>query len=141
MKVKAYGFVYSNTGYAVHSRNFFCSLSNKLDLGIIPRDLNVRQKSHYPKIENLIEKGMWMERNHVAISLSYPDDMQSFCGKYMIGYTVFEAAKAVALWVQQLSQLDEIWVVSKKAKSVLCEAGLKEVFWDWRANVLGLAAR
>lgn len=74
----------------------------------------------------MLKRGDSIDFESVAVCLDYGNLMHRFCGRKRIGYTVWESTLVPKDWVNQLKQLDQVWVPSSWGRDVFIENGLGE---------------
>ena len=115
----------NSLGYGIHFTNFASSLipmlkERDVQCGIIPvSQPQVDPNTLTPEFREAMERGKFTSHKTTSINLWHQNDMAHFTGGRRIGYPVFEMEKMSAVEQFQLSQLDEIWVVSQWAKDVI----------------------
>ena len=115
------------TGYGVHAINFLAGLYKEgYGVSVFPVG-GVDYDGKYKKIVlDSISRGDKFDPNIPSIKLWHDTEMATFCGKPRIAYTVFELDRLSTRGIHHLRSCDRILVVSKWAKVVLINNGLKE---------------
>ncbi|QQR81113.1 MAG: glycosyltransferase family 4 protein [Deltaproteobacteria bacterium] len=112
------------TGYAVHARNFFKALNRKIHVCLIPKYGPLPEDDDLLSMMDRIED---IDLQTVSINLDRPQEMYRFSGSHRIAYTVFETTLLGKASINQLKQLDQVWVPSHWGQKTLQAQGVKAV--------------
>ncbi|MBN2180407.1 MAG: glycosyltransferase family 4 protein [Sedimentisphaerales bacterium] len=126
--INAYANYFGNLGYNIHSRNFFNALDTLEDLCLVSFNNPETRDEFTPQAVKMLKRGASIDFNNLAVCLEYGNLMQKFCGKKRIGYTVWESTLVPKDWINQLKQLDQVWVPSSWGRDVFVENGISEDF-------------
>jgi glycosyltransferase involved in cell wall biosynthesis len=62
-------------------------------------------------------------------------EIYSVGSKYSIGFSYWETNRLPGYWIPEMNVMDEIWTVSKWAKDVFIESGVKKPVYDFKLGV------
>lgn len=117
----------AETGYAKSGR----SVLKYLDLAGIKTNYSYIFGTKYSEpnfSDKYAEDIRWnrqAKRKGIQISLGQGDAMNKNSGEYRIGFTMLETTDVPKDWVEQINDLDELWVPSNFNKSTFEESGVK----------------
>ena len=125
-EINAYASVFGWLGYPVHARNFFKALDRYFPVCLVPRYPNNQRFPVDKHLGTMMYRRRTMKLSNPAICLTYGNEMHSFTGSVMVGYTVFESDLVPEDWVNLLNQLDQVWTVSQWGVNILVQNGVRE---------------
>lgn len=113
----------NSLGYGVVGKNLALELNKYFDVCLVPLFHQVTgvEKEEIPVIQQMINRSGSINFNDIGIMWNYGNQMWGFCGKKRLGYTIFETELLADDWVNQLKQLDKIFVPSHWAKNLIEE--------------------
>jgi len=124
--VNAYASIFGWLGYNVHARNFFGALDRYVRVCLIPKYPNFHGFPLTTDLRRMMGRRKTMKLSSPAVCLSHGNEMHSFTGSRMVGYTVFETDRVAPDWINLLNQLDQVWTASHWGVNVLVESGVSE---------------
>ncbi|TSA55927.1 MAG: glycosyltransferase [Planctomycetaceae bacterium] len=124
--INAYANYFGNLGYNIHGRNFFNALDALEDVCLVSFNNPETRDEFTPQAVKMLKRGFYIDFNNVAVCLEYGNSMHKFCGRKRIGYTVWESTLVPKDWINQLRQLDQVWVPSSWGREVFVGNGIPE---------------
>ncbi len=124
--INAYANYFGNLGYNIHSRNFFNTLDTLENVCLVSFNNPETRDEFTPQAKKMLWRGATIDFNNIAVCLEYGNLMQKFYGRKRIGYTVWESTLVPKDWINQLKQLDQVWVPSSWGREVFVENGIPD---------------
>jgi len=124
--INAYANYFGSLGYNIHSRNFFNALDAREDVCLVSYNHPENPEELTPRAVTMLKRGRTIDFDTVAVCLEYGNLMHRFCGRKRIGYTVWESTLVPKDWINQLRQLDQVWVPSSWGRGVFVENDIPE---------------
>ena len=124
--INAFANIFGPIGYAHHARKFFLALNKLMPVCLVPKYGQLPPEASEETFSDMLQRLFEIDLSGVSINLDYPEEMLHFAGSTRIGYTVFETNKLSDMALNQLRQLNQIWVPTHWAKSILLANGLSE---------------
>ncbi|EKD41254.1 MAG: hypothetical protein ACD_73C00790G0002 [uncultured bacterium] len=122
--INAYANIFGPIGYAHHARKFYAALNKIVPVCLAPKYGQLPPEAGDPPFSEMLQRLLNIDLNAVAINLDYPEEMFRFTGSKKIGYTVFETEIISASGMNQLKQLNQVWVPTQWGKEILVKNGL-----------------
>ncbi|HOK41632.1 MAG TPA: glycosyltransferase family 4 protein [bacterium] len=113
----------NSLGYGVVGKNLALELNKYFEVALIPlfNQISGIEKEEISVIQEMISRVVHINFNDTGLMWNYGNQMWGFCGKRRLGYTIFETELLPEDWVNQLKQLDLVFVPSNWAKRILTE--------------------
>ena len=102
-------------------------------------DINVSKNYIPDNIKDLINLGIsYIDKiespNSISITHALPE-IYSRSLKHSIGFSYWETNRLPQRWIPEMNKMDEIWTVSKWAKNVFIESGVKVPIYDFKLGI------
>ena len=120
--IHAMGYISGNTGYNIHTRNFFTQLQHFFPL--IATDLRYPDQLE-PNINQCFQSIHSSKIINIHINYGRLMSIMDVCFGKKIGYTVWESTRIPDDWILPLQNVDEIWIPTHWGKQVLIENGFQ----------------
>jgi len=126
MKVSYVSSCFDSSGYAMAARNHIAALDT-IGVDVVVKPISFeRSKTDLGETGRLCKKLVGTDDTKIQIIHTTPANMPKLINsnKYNIGYTTWETDKLPSDWVNNLNQLDEIWVPSTYNKKTFKASGV-----------------
>lgn len=133
LKVKWFGALKDNSGYANSSRNYIRALLEyKEEIELSTGLVSFEQEKTRHELDSIIST---LEKNDMGVKIqithltpeNYPKFRNRNVGVYNIGYTAWETSHLPSDWVGLCNLMDEIWVPSTWNTSVFRNSGVSKM--------------
>lgn len=113
----------NSLGYGVVGKNLALELNKYFDVCLIPlfNQVSGVEKYEIPIIQDMVNKVVSINFNDTGLMWNYGNQMWGFCGKTRLGYTIFETELLAIDWINQLKQLEKVFVPSNWARNILVQ--------------------